>query len=102
LHDRTPGETAEVALRAADEAVAGVVDGIRRQVRQRAVACLLGDSQYRVGAEMCRRLSFTEDMIFDLVAETAEINQDDGYMAFEDAFALDQRLLDRLESSEEA
>jgi predicted ArsR family transcriptional regulator len=102
VHDRTPEETAEVALSLADEYVAGVMRQLRRRVRQEATARLLGDSQYRVGAEMCRRIGWPEAAVHDAVMETAEILDDDPYFAWEDAFGFDQRLLDRLEPGEEA
>jgi hypothetical protein len=102
MSDRTPEETAEVALRAADELAERVMDRIRREVRQQAVACLFSDSQYAVGAVMCRKLGWPDEVVFDAIMETAEILDDDPYLAWEDGFGLDLRLLDRLDPSEEA
>jgi len=73
------------------------MDRIRREVRQHAAACLFADSQYAVGAAMCRKMGWPEDVVFDAVTNASDVIGDDDYLAFEDAFALDQRLLDRLE-----
>lgn len=78
------------------------MDRIRRQVRQRAVACLLADSQYAVGAEMCRKMGWPEEVVFDAVTQASDVTGDDPYLAWEDGFGFDQRLLDRLDPGEEA
>jgi len=75
---------------------------LRRQVHQRAAACLLADHQYAAGVHLGRRLGWPDEAIFDAVTQISEINQDDPYLAWEDGFGFDQRLLDHLEPGEEA
>ncbi len=96
MPERTPEEAAELALRVTDETLEGVMDRLRIQARQQAVAAILGDHQYAVGSEVLRRMSWPEDAVFDAVTQAAEILGDDSYMAWEDAFHMDQRLLDTI------
>ncbi len=77
-----------------------MIDQLRHQVRQRAVACLLGDSQYAVGAAMCRKMGWPEDVVFDAVTQASDVTGDDDYLAFEDAFGYDNSLLDTLSDRE--
>ena len=104
MPEKTPAEVAAFALgaldRAFDERVQGVVRRLRHKARQHAVASLLADSQYAVGAEMARKVGWPEDLIFDGVSECAFLLGDDDYLAFEDAFGLDIRLLDTLSDRE--
>lgn len=92
--DRTPEEAADVALRAADEAAEGVMDRLRAEGRQQALSVVLAGHQYRVGVEIARRIGYSESGVFEIVNVAASITGDDPYLAFEDAFGLDRRLLD--------
>lgn len=90
--ERTPDETADVALSAADESTARVMEGLRRQSREVALATLLAAGLYPEGAAMARRMGFNEDHVHDLLNQAASISDDDNFMVFEAVYSLESRL----------
>jgi endonuclease III len=90
--ERTPDQTAEVALRAADESVAAVVDKLRRQAREETLATILAAGLYPEGAATARRMGFDEDHVHDLLMEAASISDDDQGMVSESVWNLESLL----------
>lgn len=90
--ERTPSETAEAALTAADESVARVVDKLRRQAREDALATLLAAGLYAEGAAMARKMGFDEAHVHDLLVEAADISDDDQGMVSETVYGFEALL----------
>jgi hypothetical protein len=90
--ERTPDQTAEVALSAADESVAAVVDKLRRQSREYALATILAAGLYPEGAATARRMGFGEEHVHELLHQAADVNDDDDFMVFESVWGLESRL----------
>ncbi len=90
--ERTPAETAEVALSAADQSVAAVVDLLRSRSRQDVLATLLDAGLYAEGAATARRLGFNEEHVFDLLHQAANISDDDDFMVSEAVYGLEALL----------
>lgn len=90
--ERTPAETAEVALSAADESTARVMDHLRRQSREDALATILAAGLYPEGAATARRMGFGEEHVHDLLFSAASINDDDEYMVSEAVYGLEALL----------
>ncbi len=90
--ERTPDQTAEVAIEAADQSTARVLDQLRRQSRQDVLATLLAAGLYPEGAAAARRMGFCEDHVHDLLSEAASISDDDNFLVFESVWGLESRL----------
>ncbi len=94
MSERTPEETAQEALRLADECGEVMAGRVRSMARNRALSTLLEERCYLEGAELARMMGYPEGAIFDLINQTSEIHGDDSFMAFEVVFGLDRRMLD--------
>jgi hypothetical protein len=90
--ERTPQETADVALRAADESTARVMDQLAQAARQDVLATLLDAGLYAEGAAMARRMGFNESHVFDLLMQSAEISDDDQAMISEAVYGFEALL----------
>jgi hypothetical protein len=90
--ERTPDQTAEVALRAADESTARLMEGLRRQSREDVLATLLAAGLYAEGAAMARKMGFDESHVHDLLVEVANVNEDDQGMVSESVWNLESLL----------
>lgn len=90
--ERTPDETAQLALVAADESTARVIDQLRRHSRQDVLATLLDAGLYPEGAALARRIGFDEEHVHDLLTQSASVNEADDFMVFESVWGLESRL----------
>jgi hypothetical protein len=90
--ERTPDETAEVALSAADQSTARLMEVVRRQSREDTLATLLDAGLYPEGAAMARRMGFDEAHVHDLLVEVANVNEDDQGMVSEAVYGFEALL----------
>lgn len=90
--ERTPDQTAQLALSVVDETVARVMEGLRRQSREDTLATLLDAGLYPEGAAMARRMGFDEAHVHDLLVEVANVNEDDQAMVSEAVYGFEALL----------
>jgi hypothetical protein len=90
--ERTPAETAEVALSVADQSTARLMEVVRRQSREDTLATLLDAGLYPEGAAMARRLGFNESHVHDLLMSAASISGDDQGMISEAVYGFEALL----------